>query len=234
MKSQALVNSGTGAVILLYCWNMPGRSCRFRMLWQYPMSGGAAVADVISSWVAGNWNTSPVYLAVSSSAAGLSNAYENPRDLGVDRWAAMIAAYHDCQDTVCVIDCGSAITIDVVRADGLHLGGMIAPGLDMMRRSLAGNAAGIRLPPDDTAQPVKLLANSTAEAVNNGTVYMAAAMIDRVIADVAARHHADVEVVITGGDAPRIMPLLGATPRFVPELVLRGVAIIAMETACDT
>lgn len=195
---------------------------------------GPAVAKDITSWAGTLWNITPQYIEVTSAAAGVCNAYANPRDLGVDRWAAMIAAHHDCRGVVCVVDCGSAITIDVLGPDGMHQGGMIAPGISTMRDSLVESASGIRMPQIDMAQPVTLLARSTAEAVNNGVVYMAGAMIDRVVADVAAQQDGGIEVVMTGGDADRVLPLLGWNPRLDPDLVLKGVAILAGETACDS
>ena len=109
-----------------------------------------------------------------------------------------MAAYHGSESSVCVIDCGTAITIDVVDAAGIHQGGLIAPGIDMMRRSLAQDTAAIG-PIRTGGRATALLARDTTGCVNSGVMHMAGALIDRVTGDAAG--YGNLEAVITGGDA---------------------------------
>jgi len=207
---------------------------------QLPVPDGVAVANVagqelqreINDWVAARWQLSPCYLRVDEAAAGVVNAYNDPGRLGVDRWAALVAARHAAPGPVCIIDCGTAITIDALAADGRHLGGIIAPGLKMMRQTLSADTADIGPQPGVQGTGIGVLAQDTVQAVNNGVSYMAAAMIDRVLADMVAELGEQTEMLITGGDAGRILPLLGWQPHHDPDLVLKGIAILVGEEAC--
>jgi type III pantothenate kinase len=193
---------------------------------------GGDVECEISAWTGRFWGMAPCYIRASKQAAGVTNGYADAAALGADRWAAIVAAHHSTTGPACVVDCGTAITIDVVDADGIHQGGLIAPGIDMMKRSLVrGTAAiGSLAPEADGAR--SLLSRSTSDGVNNGVMRMAAALIDRVVGDAAGRYGPDLAAVITGGDAGRLLPLLLLAPRHDRDLVLEGVAILAREALC--
>ena len=193
---------------------------------------GTGMEREISEWAERVWNTTLCYIRVSKQAAGVTNAYREPGALGADRWAAIVAAHHDTENPVCVIDCGTAITLDVVDATGRHLGGLIAPGLAMMRRSLVKETAAIGPLPDEADALQSLLSRNTTDGVNSGVMHMAGALIDRVIGESAAGYGGNLEAVITGGDAERLLPFLRYTPRHDPDLVLKGIAILAREMLC--
>jgi len=193
---------------------------------------GDGMEREISEWSERAWNTKPCYIRVVRQAAGVTNAYREPGTLGVDRWAAIVAAHHDTESPVCVIDCGTAITLDIVDAAGNHQGGLIAPGLDMMRRSLVKGTAAIGPLPAEAGALQSLLSRNTIDGVNSGVMHMAGALIDRVIGEAAAGYGGNLDAVITGGDAERMLPLLRHTPRYDRDLVLRGIAILAREMLC--
>lgn len=207
-----------------------------------PAPPAAAVANVagvdmetaFTGWAEEHWQVTPEYIRVSAQAAGVTNAYSTPENLGVDRWAAMIAAYHQYGGPVCIVDCGTAITIDVVDADGRHQGGLIAPGAGTLTQSLLADTADIRMTPAGDGPLLPLLASGTRAAVTNGTYYLCTAMIDRVVADIVARFGEDTRLVLTGGDAGNLLSLTGWQPEYDPDLVLRGVGILAGESACVT
>ena len=207
-----------------------------------PRPAGVAAANVagvgmersVAAWAEANWDVTPQFVRVTGQAAGVTNAYSEPGALGIDRWAAIIAAYHEYAGPVCVIDCGTAITIDVVDVDGLHRGGLIAPGIGMMKQCLLNETAEIRTAAATDSQPVTLLARGTREAVHNGVMYMGSAMIDRVLADIVAEYGEHTTLVMTGGDVDSLLPLTGWQPRQDSDLVLKGIAILAGESACVT
>jgi type III pantothenate kinase len=203
---------------------------------ELPKSDKAFIASVgtpkalksIRDWLGRQWMSKAQVVKSTASACKVSNAYMEPERLGVDRWLAIIAAYSKQKRAVCVIDCGTAITIDVVSHNGEHLGGLIIPGIEMMRNSLVKGTTGIKL---QKAQPaeVSLLARDTEGAVIGGTLYTSIAVIDRVVSDITETLGRNIAYVITGGDAANLLPLLQHQYISEPDLVLQGLALVATE-----
>lgn len=189
---------------------------------------GPAYADAVAAWLLERWQAQARFVIAERAAFGVTNAYTVPERLGPDRWAALIAARHRCEESACIVDAGTAVTIDVLAADGSHQGGLIIPGLHMMRRALLEHTQDI-LPA--TIAPshgdITLLARDTRDGVDGGTLYTLVAVIDRVVADVGVELGNKPSRLLTGGDAPALLPLLAGEYRHVPELVLEGLAIIA-------
>ncbi len=201
---------------------------------------GAGFAELLTGWAEDTWGLDVEFVVSQRTACGVVNAYREPERLGADRWVALIAAHHACDGPVCVIDCGTALTIDVLAPDGEHLGGLIIPGLALMRRSLIERTAGIR--PGVDAGPgfragsgrdadAPLFARDTTGGVIGGTRYAIAASIDRITADVQAAMDGGVRCLLTGGDAETVLPLLTGSYDHVPELVLDGLVVLAGESA---
>jgi type III pantothenate kinase len=188
---------------------------------------GTQLAQQLSGWIETRWGITPVFIATTGQACGVTNAYAVPGSLGVDRWAALIGAHHHGGGATCIVDCGTAITLDMLAADGVHQGGLILPGIEMMKQMLLKNTAVVNT--STTQQVAKLFAMSTGDAVNSGALYMAAAAIDRTVGDMAEALGIAADVIITGGDASRIATLLAMPVRHDPELVLKGLAILAGE-----
>lgn len=171
------------------------------------------------------WNIEPRELLAGREAYGVRNAYATPAALGIDRWAGIVAAYHGSHISTLVADCGTAITLDYVGADGRHLGGLIAPGLGLMRRSLTD---GTRLALDrEPGAPPELFGNTTEAAVSGGVLAAAAGMIGKVLDEACRRHGTPDQLLVTGGDARVLLPRLGSTWRHVPLLVLDGLELLA-------
>ncbi|MGI9249871.1 MAG: type III pantothenate kinase [Pseudohongiellaceae bacterium] len=166
---------------------------------------------------------------VTRSCAGVSNQYKDPQAMGTDRWLAMLSAFHRVGGPCVVVDGGTALTVDVINAEGLHEGGYILPGQAMMRGSLEANTR-IRLADsrgsDDTA-----LGISTAQAVNNGCLAAAVALIERVLMTFGDK--VPVNLLIAGGDGAALHKNLLASGRLpatcritlASDLVLDGLAL---------
>ena len=146
----------------------------------------------------------------------LSNSYADCSRMGVDRWLVMVAARHITKQPVCVIDCGSASTLDYVAANGQHEGGFIIPGQRLMVQSLLKDTANIAFT-DAEADLSQGYGTSTAGAVLKG----ARAMHQSGIKALAERAVTDgYRVFATGGDGEFLDSIEGL--EFVPEMVLDG------------
>lgn len=163
------------------------------------------------------------FVPAGAACGRLRSGYREPQRMGADRWLAMVAASERCPGAFAVVDAGSAITLDLVAADGGHLGGWIVPGLRMMRGSLLAGTAGIRLPKTDTSAPLAP-GRDTAEAVGFGTVLLAQDFVARRV-EAFRRQHADALLFVTGGDGDRIAAETPQPKLHVPELVLDGLAL---------
>lgn len=158
------------------------------------------------------------FAQVSRKKAGVSNGYVNAAQLGVDRWVAMVAAYNKYQSAVCVIDAGTALTIDVVNKQGVHLGGLIMPGLSLMRKSLVSGTVGV----GEVSDSIKLLADNTADAVSAGCVQMLVSCIGPIIDGVEKHYGLKVVTVITGGDAEILARRTHCGMKLEKSLILDG------------
>jgi type III pantothenate kinase len=174
----------------------------------------------------------PEFVKSSEMAAGVRNGYRDAWRLGTDRWAAAVAAWHlaGCYRAVCAVSVGTALTIDLVDHNGLHCGGLIAPGPELMLASLLKNTHGIaRRAAGGRAKrrTIGALADNTLDAIEAGCLTSAAAVIDRTIGQLTRELGVRPVIFLTGGGADSVQPLLKGAIRPCPELVLRGVAAIA-------
>lgn len=165
-------------------------------------------------------------VTAATDVEGIRNAYGQPAQLGSDRWAALIAAHQRWPGYLCVIDAGSALTLDLVRPDGQHLGGYILPGLDMMQNCLFERTA-IPLSPGSVSlasstQP----GNSTRSCIANGTLQAACGLIERTILQLEQQCKETVQCVLTGGDSQSLAAALSIPYVVEPHLVLLGLAQI--------
>ncbi|NIL95498.1 MAG: type III pantothenate kinase [Woeseiaceae bacterium] len=161
-------------------------------------------------------------------ACGIVNGYRQPRRLGVDRWVAMIGAWNEIQDAVVVVDAGTALTIDAIDSTGRHCGGQIMPGVGLMAASLADETSDIPLiqkRPSSPARDMSMFGGSTTAAVAHGTLNAVAGAVERA-ADVLQEYGEAPAVILTGGDASRILKSLGCEAIHRPHLVLQGLARI--------
>ncbi len=191
---------------------------------------GEDYSKSVQTWIKRRWKVTPEFLPVTEQQCGVSNAYSVPQRLGADRWASLLAVHAYYKGPAVVIDCGTAITIDAIAADGAHLGGLIVPGMEMMVSALTGQVPGIQIEEADN-QEVSLLGRSTEAAVSGGVLYTAITLVERVFMDLQGELGDRTNLLLTGGDATRILPLLGSQPECVPDLVLKGLAVYAGETA---
>lgn len=161
------------------------------------------------------------FVQAQSEQCGVRNGYTQPQRLGSDRWAALIAAWHDVQSACLVVTCGTATTVDALSARGEFLGGLILPGVDMMQASLAlGTAQLERLEGSFKDFPA-----DTADAIHSGAINATLGAIERQFLLLLAKE-AGARCVLSGGAALKVMPHLSIAFDHVDNLVLRGLQII--------
>jgi type III pantothenate kinase len=153
---------------------------------------------------------------------GVRNLYDNPEQLGADRWAALIGARRLHQGACLVVCAGTATTADVLDAEGTFQGGLILPGFDLMRLSLSRNTAQLPLADGKFAG----LPRSTADAIVSGCLHAQAGAIERMFAQVAA--YPDAVCLVSGGAATQFFDLLRIPRTQVDNLVLEGLAQIGL------
>jgi type III pantothenate kinase len=179
----------------------------------------------VTSVIERQFACAPHWLRTPASAAGVRNAYAEPQRLGVDRFLAMVAALADGHAPCVLAGAGTALTLDALAADGRHLGGLIAPGPLLMQQSLLTATARVR--PERPGDMVEL-ADNTADAVTSGCWLAAAALIDRFVAQMTLRFDRSPTLILGGGDAALLLPLLSSSPaRLSEDSVLRGLAVWA-------
>lgn len=162
---------------------------------------------------------------------GLVNGYRRPRRLGADRWAAMIGARAESKSALCVVDAGSAITIDAVDRDGRHLGGQIIPGLHLMARSLETSTSGIRELPSRMTDPgggLAHFADGTSRAIRAGALNAICGAIERAL-KALRKEGMRPRLVLTGGSAAPILEQLDGQVVHRPHLVLEGLATMVRQ-----
>ena len=174
----------------------------------------------------------PQFVATRRKACGVTVAYLEPWRLGVDRFLGMIGARaHFERLPLCVVGVGTAMTVDLLGADGRHRGGAIIPAPPLMISSLLDGTRGIRRRAQGGAKgsTLALFARSTRAALEQGARYAAAAAVDRAVEEARAVVGRAPLVVLTGGGAADLRPLIRSASLEVADLVLWGLAVWARE-----
>jgi len=185
---------------------------------------GVQVAEELQRVTRSLWGQDPDRLQPQSLQCGVRNAYAEPAQMGVDRWLAILAAWNRVHSAVCVFDIGTAVTADIVAADGQHMGGIIAPGIALSQSVLQARTAGIRhADGEGRAAPGK----STGACVANGCLLSVAGVLHMTLELMERECGAGGAVVVTGGDATRVLPLLPDSCAHVPTLVFDGMLLAA-------
>jgi type III pantothenate kinase len=162
----------------------------------------------------------------AAELAGVSNGYEEHERLGLDRWLALVGAYHLAKGACLVLDLGTAVTSDFVDAGGRHLGGFICPGVPLMRSQLRTHTRRIRYDDKVAERALHSLVpgRSTAEAVERGCSLMLQGFVHTQLELAREYWGESFQVFITGGDAALVAGLLPRL-RVVPDLVFIGLAL---------
>lgn len=175
------------------------------------------------------WPVDPEWITSLPVQCGVSNHYHHPEQLGCDRWAALIGAWHIQKQAGLVIDVGTAVTIDMLSGSGDFLGGIIIPGPTLMLENLGKKTAKINA---ETGR-FELFPADTNNAIYSGIIHASVGAISRMQAVLLTHIKETVsqgEHIISGGGAQILLPHLEMPIKHIHNLVLEGLVVIARDS----
>ena len=182
----------------------------------------ATVEDELTHLLRGRWGVEPWFARTAARSGELVNSYAEPSRMGVDRWLAMLGARARHHGRLCVVDAGSALTVDLVADNGAHEGGYIIPGPALMERALLLDTDRVRFDEDIgySLDPGR----STAEAVRHGIALAQAGAVKLALASAGAPQPA---LFFCGGAGQTLQALAEVGGTWVPDLVFEGLEVMA-------
>ncbi len=148
---------------------------------------------------------------------------DEPDKVGTDRVVAAAAAYDVVADAVIIVDCGTAVTIDLVDEHGVFKGGVICPGFEISAKALKDDTA--QLPKVKISKPAGPYGKNTTDAINCGIYYSAVGAIQEIIRRYAEELGKWPQTVITGSAAKVIADDCSFIDNYVPHLVVNGIVL---------
>jgi type III pantothenate kinase len=155
---------------------------------------------------------------------GMPIRYDNPREIGPDRLVNAVAGFEKVGGPCAIVDFGTAVTHDVVSADGEYLGGVIFPGIEISLDALSERAAA--LPTIDLIEPRTLIGKSTVDAIRSGVIYGFAGAIDGILRRLLDELGDETDVIATGGLADAIVPFTEHIDETDDLLTLTGLRLL--------
>lgn len=169
------------------------------------------------------WNLTLRWVESNAQQYGVRNHYRTPSQLGSDRWSALVGAHARGLGNALVVNCGTAVTVDALTAQGEFLGGLILPGVELMGRALAQGTAGLPLE-SGVFEPFP---RNTANAIHSGALQAVCGAIERMRRTLCEAGAGNVQVLLSGGSAHLLAPLLSPAPTLAPDIVLEGLVEMA-------
>ncbi|MGZ5132904.1 MAG: type III pantothenate kinase [Caldimonas sp.] len=168
-------------------------------------------------------NIEPRWVVSSASACGVTNGYDHPNRLGVDRWVAMIGARQRILERgpprpVLVVMVGTAVTVDAIDHTGRFLGGLILPGFGLMLRALEMGTAGLKAP---TGEAVDFPTN-TSDALMSGGSDAIAGAVERMHRKLQLRTGQTPALLMSGGAAVKLESITELHAEMVETLIFDG------------
>jgi type III pantothenate kinase len=174
----------------------------------------------------------PQFIRSTRHAAGVRNGYVQPWRLGADRWVAMLGARaRHPHRALCIVDVGTALTIDLLDTRGQHRGGLLTPGPSLMVDSLLRDTAGIRRRAGRrfgaAARVTATFGRSTRAGLLSGSALACAALIERALREARGELGGRPRLLLAGGGAAPVASFLRVAYEHVDALVIQGLAMLA-------
>ena len=169
------------------------------------------------------WDVEPRWVVSGASACGVTNGYDHPTRLGVDRWVALIGARHrilarGAPRPILVVMVGTAVTVEAIDASGKFLGGIILPGHGIMLRALESGTAGLHVPTGE----VREFPTNTSDALTSGGTYAIAGAIERMVQHVRRHCGQEPALIMSGGAAVKLQSISDLPFETVETLIFDG------------
>ena len=169
------------------------------------------------------WDLEPRWVVSGRQAGGVTNSYDHPSRLGVDRWVALIGARQrvlaqGVPRPALLVMVGTAVTVDALDADGVFLGGLILPGFGLMLRALEMGTAGLKAP---TGEAVDFPKN-TSDALMSGGADAIAGAVERMHRRLQAHTGEPPVLIMTGGAAVKLASISNLPFEMVETLIFEG------------
>ncbi len=172
------------------------------------------------------FDVDPFVAVVTRQACGVTCSYQEPARLGIDRWLAMIAVRSQVSGAFCVVDCGSAVTIDWVNDQGIHLGGFIVAGLRLSITALLSGTDQVVVDDDRLQHAGVDPGKNTTDAVYNGAVSGVVSQVESAYQKLLQFSAAEPILILTGGDAELLSGKLNVPHNLVNDLVFDGLKML--------
>ena len=166
------------------------------------------------------WQCPLEFISAKAEQCGVHNGYDIAEQLGSDRWAALLAAWDLTHGACLVVNCGTATTVDAMSDQGEFMGGLILPGMDLMRHSLVEKTAQLDFHNGD----IQDFPRNSADAIASGVLWANIGAIQHQYGLLSAQHEA--RCILSGGAAKFMLPYLDMQADVLDDLVLRGLQII--------
>jgi type III pantothenate kinase len=183
------------------------------------------VEDTLCKWLEKNYPRKPLRLP-GDVKVPIPILVNEPDRVGVDRLLNAVAAYKRTESTTIVVDMGTAITVDAVSERGEFLGGVIAPGLESLKKALRLRTA--LLPEVSPERPDYFIGKDTVEAIASGLYWGTVGMVKELIMGVKGELGGEPRIIATGGDAKLLAGDIGFFQEVIPHLTLEGMALAYM------
>jgi len=215
----AIANDAGDFVVRLNEWLLEARgekSCYFASVANTEVSSKIEIALASAGY-------SVTRIRTQAEALGMRIAYPVPEQMGVDRFLALIAA-HRKKQSLLLVSAGSALTVDLLDAHGVHHGGMITATETIIQNAMENRFANFR----NLSGSIKGFSDNTADALASGARYMVLGIIEKGWREARLRlNEPDLPLLITGGDAEALLSNLPDNTVYQPALVLEGLALWA-------
>jgi len=194
---------------------------------------GEHATEVIGRWGESELGLQPELWQSPQQGYGLVNAYAEPVRLGIDRWVAMVAARQCCAGYLCVVNAGSALTLDLLDPAGNHLGGYILPGISRMP-ICASRSTSLESGVSPNAGTLRQPGTRTADCLTRGALHAACSVIEQSVARLENEVQQKVQCVLAGGDSALLAENLQLPHIIEPALVLKGLRYMVNNEDCRT
>lgn len=188
---------------------------------------GEKLSQGFAEWCQQHWQLKAEFLKTEKQFGNITNAYDEPSQHGVDRWAAVVSGHQNYPDcSVCVINAGTAIVFDLVNKNGQHLGGYILPSYFTMHRALLADTANVASA-FDVSFDGDVVPTNTSDAVNQGLHKLLQAGVREICQLAKQKMGSPMQIIISGGFAKTILayPDMPAM-QHEPDLVMQGLYVM--------